>query len=305
MILLEFHNRIVQETLSSRFSASKAENVEITIADFDSVSYHISTPESKTKILVSIRLPCFHELIPIGVKDVIQREYGAYVAATTENDYDLTLQFDLETLSAPEKENLPHKVALLKRNLLACAFEKYFQLQKTQSSTLTATPTATPTILHYRQEESIFLDAQKDRVTIIFSIFFRDQDDIILGKVFLQEFVDARRNLQQAPQVLFSHREPPRELVGTDAKTGENFGYVTFVLFPRHYEKPASQEASINLIHTFRDYLHYHIKCSKAYLHSRMRARVSSMLKIMNRARPQQDLSVEKKTASGKTFVRR
>lgn len=36
----------------------------------------------------------------------------------------------------------------------------------------------------------------------------------------------------------------------------------------------------------FRDYLHYHIKCSKAYMHSRMRTRVAEFLKVLNRAKP-------------------
>ena len=34
------------------------------------------------------------------------------------------------------------------------------------------------------------------------------------------------------------------------------------VLFPRHTSLN-SRDNTINLIHTFRDYLHYHIKCSK------------------------------------------
>lgn len=34
------------------------------------------------------------------------------------------------------------------------------------------------------------------------------------------------------------------------------------VLFPRH-TNAAARDNTINLIHTFRDYLHYHIKCSK------------------------------------------
>ncbi len=87
-------------------------------------------------------------------------------------------------------------------------------------------------------------------------------------------------------QVLFSHREPPRELAETDARVGNNIGYITFVLFPRHTAK-ANRDNTINLISTFRDYLHYHIKCSKAYIHSRMRAKTSDFLKVLNRARPE------------------
>ena len=67
------------------------------------------------------------------------------------------------------------------------------------------------------------------------------------------------------------------------------------VLFPRHTCK-ASRDNTINLIHIFRDYLHYHIKCSKAYIHSRMRAKTSDFLKVLNRARPEPK-NLERKTA--------
>lgn len=86
------------------------------------------------------------------------------------------------------------------------------------------------------------------------------------------------------------------------------------MLFPRHFKDDASKKNTINLIHTFRDYLHYHIKCSKvinmtiygiitlpimiqAYLHSRMRARTNALLKVLNRARPEVKVT-EKKTIS-------
>lgn len=40
-----------------------------------------------------------------------------------------------------------------------------------------------------------------DRVTVIFSTIFKDETDRIFGKVFLQEFVDARRRaIQNAPR---------------------------------------------------------------------------------------------------------
>ena len=30
------------------------------------------------------------------------------------------------------------------------------------------------------------MDAQKDRVTVIFSTIFKDDDDVVIGKVFMQ-----------------------------------------------------------------------------------------------------------------------
>lgn len=68
------------------------------------------------------------------------------------------------------------------------------------------------------------------------------------------------------------------------------------VLTPRH-TNPGNRDNTIDLIHTFRNYLHYHIKCSKAYIHTRMRAKTTDFLKVLNRARPEQGTK-EKKTIS-------
>ena len=93
-----------------------------------------------------------------------------------------------------------------------------------------------------------------------------------------------------------------------------NICFFFAVLFPRHTSKD-TRDNTINLIHMFRDYLHYHIKvhlknltnhqkhvkvlslfqCSKAYIHSRMRAKTSDFLKVLNRARPEAK-NTEKKT---------
>ena len=85
--------------------------------------------------------------------------------------------------------------------------------------------------IHYRDEEAIYIKASHDRVTVIFSTIFREETDRVFGKVFLQEFVDARRRaIQNAPQVLYRN-EPPLELQGVtglaDGTNGE-VGYVTF-----------------------------------------------------------------------------
>lgn len=73
-----------------------------------------------------------------------------------------------------------------------------------------------------------YVEAKADRVTVVFSTIFRDEDDVVIGKVFMQELREGRRASHTAPQVLFSHKEPPLELANTDARTGDNIGYVTF-----------------------------------------------------------------------------
>jgi hypothetical protein len=85
--------------------------------------------------------------------------------------------------------------------------------------------------IHYRDDEAIYARASHDRVTVIFSTLFKEETDRIFGKVFLQEFVDARRQaaLQNAPQVLYSSREPPLEIRHLHGlRSSEDVGYVTF-----------------------------------------------------------------------------
>ncbi|KAF2352991.1 Actin-related protein 2/3 complex subunit 2 [Trinorchestia longiramus] len=284
MILLEIHNRILEDTVSVKIrnalNGSKPESIDVTIADFDGVLFHLTNPNGdKTKIRISICLKFYNELQQHGADSLIKEEYGDSLMETPESGYNISILLDLEKL--PEDwHSLVKKIGLLKRNCFASVFQKYFEFQeKGEESNSRA-------VIHYREDETMYIESKPDRVTVVFSTIFKDPDDVVIGKVFMQEFKEGKRGSQTAPQVLFSHKEPPLELQDTDARIGENIGYITFVLFPRHTNKEA-RENTINLIHMFRDYLHYHIKCSKAYIHSRMRAKTSEFLKVLNRARPE------------------
>jgi len=80
-----------------------------------------------------------------------------------------------------------------------------------------------------KKKNSRYIEAKADRVTVIFSTIFKDQDDVIIGKVFLQEFREGRKASQTAPAVLYSLGEPPLELKGLPgARVGDNVGYITF-----------------------------------------------------------------------------
>lgn len=298
MILLETNNRILEEILSLKFknalNGHKAESVDVTFADFDSVLFHVANLNGdKTKVRISVSLKFYEELQQYGTDDLLKRIYGALLSSTPEEGYSVSLLLDLENIP-DDWEKLVSKIGLLKRNCFASVFEKYFDFQERGEEGHKRA------VIHYREEETMYVEAKADRVTVVFSTIFKDEDDVVIGKVFMQEFKEGRRASHTAPQVLFSHREPPLELQHTDARIGDNIGYITFVLFPRHTNR-TTRDNTINLIHLFRDYLHYHIKCSKAYIHSRMRAKTSDFLKVLNRARPEPK-NVEKKTITGRTF---
>lgn len=204
--------------------------------------FHISTPESKSKIQISILLRCFDDLVKYGAKEVLEREYGPYIVEP-EPGFQFSIVVDLDQLpEEPEaRAALVDKIALLKRNIMAAPFEaafaEYYKLKEEASKyTSEEAPQGVREggevmAVHYREEEAIYVKASHDRVTVIFSTVFREETDRVYGKVFIQEFVDARRRaIQNAPQVLFRN-DPPLELQGvpgvSSTDTGE-IGYVTF-----------------------------------------------------------------------------
>jgi len=289
---------MVEDALRSRMEEEKPSGIDIKVSDFDGCLYHVGNVDGdKTKIIISIALNFYDELKKHGADELIQKTYGALLT-TPEDGFNISLLIDLENLPT-DKEALVKSVGLIKRNCFASVFERYFDFLEQEDEG--ARQSSERAVIHYREGETMYVQAKDDRCTVIFSTVFKDNDDIIIGKVFMQEFKEGRKASQTAPQVLFSHKDPPRELEGTNAARGENIGYITFVLEKRH-TNPKARENTINLIHTFRNYLHYHIKCSKAYLHSRMRAKTADFIKVLNRARPEVK-SKEKKTVTGRTFV--
>jgi actin related protein 2/3 complex, subunit 2 len=244
MLLLDYQNVLIQSILTERFSGTTPpSSIDQVVSDFDGVTFHISTPTSRTQILISLSIKCYKELLEYGAEQVLQREYGQYIT-TTEAGYNFSILVDLENLpaSAEEKEELVRRISLLKRNVMAAPFERAFdEFARLAEEAAKYTSESAPQgveeggevmSIHYREEEAIYIKASHDRVTVIFSTMFIDAVDRIFAKVFLQEFVDARRRaIQNAPQVLF-RSDPPLELQGLRGvgKTGEKgeMGFITF-----------------------------------------------------------------------------
>ncbi|VDL59143.1 unnamed protein product [Hymenolepis diminuta] len=278
-------------------STSKPSNLLAKVADFDGVLYTIVQKDGSNILSVSISLTFFKEIEQFGDSkaifnyysfiflQVLSKEYGNYLKSRADTGSNVTLEFDCEKLP-DDIESIATKAALLRRNCFASVFEHFFDYQVANANNPSAK--IIQGTINFRSDETMFVQAMSDRVTVIFSTRFKDADDVVLGKVFLQEFSEAKRRFDGAPQVIYQHRDPPKELQGTGAASGDNVAYVTFVLSPRH-TSATHRGKTIDLIHLMRTYMHYHIKCMKAYLQMRMRAKTADFLKILNRAQPAAD----------------
>jgi len=297
MIILDYFSPVLQETIQQRLDteADKREAVDVTLADFDGVTFHITNdPNNKSIIFISLHWRCANDLLKNGGDATLQAAYPGMIQDKPEAGYEVTLALNLD--STPNVAEMPAKIARFKRHLLAGPFKRVFEaIEKGQ--------TTNPINIQYRDDESFFIKPESDRAIVVFSIAFRDSDDAVIAKIFLQELEQARKTMSNAPSVSYSQKEPPMELRGLPQLAGKDHGYVSFVLFKDHIS-PAKREKTIDTIQTFRNYLHYHIKCSKAYMHDRMRKRVESLLQVLNRAKPEPLEPKEKKTIQGKTFTK-
>lgn len=77
---------------------------------------------------------------------------------------------------------LVRKIAMLKRNCFSAVFEKYFEFQKKRDVPVGERKRA---VIHYRENESLYVDASSDRVIVIFATVFVDADDKVIGRVFM------------------------------------------------------------------------------------------------------------------------
>lgn len=114
---------------TTRRNNEKLESVDVKVADFDGVLFHISNVNGdKTKIRISISLKFYKQLQEHGSDDLLKKIYGDLLITPPEEGYSVTLLFDLKQL--PDNyEELIKKAAMLKRNCFASVFEKYFEFQ--------------------------------------------------------------------------------------------------------------------------------------------------------------------------------
>jgi len=279
-------------------SSEKPPHAEFKIADFDGTMWKVSTPgENKNVLHVSVSSRASAALLANGGTDKLKAAYGANFI-TAESGYDASVQIDLSNVAANDREKIATSAGMLKTHLFTAPLLKV--MESAESGGNVAGLIDIP--LRSSEERMWIKQDGKERITVLFSVNFTDADDIVVGKVFLGEF---KKSLAGAPAVDFVYKNPPLELKSVkDLPRSENVGYVTFVVFDRHFKDDKKIKAAQTLV-SFRNYLHYHIKCAKSHLHTRMRNRVESLLKILNRAKQELDEDKEKKTATGRTFTRK
>jgi len=311
LILLEKGNRILYEAAHSTFerilvgdpnTEEKLEilPMEVKFCDFDGTRMRaMILPEDKGFMTVSLYIPCWSDLETHGVDDYLKNVYGDHVGSP-EAEYNFTLRINLATLPA-DYDALATKISLFKFHALGSPFQKYFKALATGK----AIPSGR---VRLTEDTTIYFSSKNDRCVVIFSLHYKEKFDEVLARVFLSSMFDVKRSdksLGPSPGVSYDAEVPPNEMkqdFGVQMKEG-NCGFLSFAILPRHVTNQDKVDQATDSLQHFRNYLSYHIKCSKTYFHSQMRKRVKELMQVLNRAKSvDEDAGKKKKTASGRTF---
>ena len=319
MILLEYESAILRNLLERSLDGNEELSGEYQFCDLDGVRFYVKLNKDKDKkkkkeeeggseeskirdILVQVFICCAKEINEqCDGEEYFDKLYGSIkTEPTTVKGCPVTfthaVKFTLFDKSAEEQKNLITLVSRLKANILAIPFLFVASLVKEKSN-------FAPFEIPYRRQsgESIYITPTDKGAAATYSIRFSDEGDKVIGGVFFQELSAARQRVPSAPAVSSSD-DPPSDLNAFNLPTRDQklFAYVTIGMQEAQLSDRKIQDTSYYMP-LFRDYLHYHIKCAKGFMHQKMRARTAAMLKILDEAKPEPKHKV-KRTITGKVI---
>ncbi len=115
------------------------------------------------------------------------------------------------------------KISKIRFEIFSIPFRKAFECVDNKTD-------GTNICIPLKGDESLYITPYSDRVMVTYAITFEDQSDVVLGKVFLQEFNDTRQKhtVQNSPTVIFG-KEPPQEMAKyVRAPKTEQFHFLSF-----------------------------------------------------------------------------
>ena len=146
----------------------------------------------------------------------------------------------------------------------------------------------------YRMDGRLYVSPKDDRVTVTHAIPLRRRHGQAARlRLSPKSLSTRRRSPTRQRRYVFSskrHRLRWKELV--DAKSLElppkhvETYYLQFAIMKQHVAEDKRAKC-LELVLGVRTYLNYHIKCTKAFLHTRMQDKVTELHKVLKAAYPQ------------------
>lgn len=198
---------------------SSSAQTGVKFEDFEETKFHVYEDDNGD-LKVSMASP---SLQYIAKQFDVSQELAGYFGktglkvASKEANYDLTLSLNKSSLNGTidlvlgvhlsgHLEEKIKAISMLRYEAMSIPLRSAFgSAQKRVDGQQMTVP--------MRGKEAMYILPYSDRVMVTFSLDFEDPSDVVLGKVFLQEFYDIRQKhtVQNAPTVIFG-KELPSEM---------------------------------------------------------------------------------------------
>jgi len=273
--------KIIEETQRLKDDSEATPIVmDVKAFGYDGVFFTFKTSGDKHRECeVSMTADVVSELMKYGGEATMEDIYEKYKPTVDGNT--VTLKFDADDLPE-DAEVVVDKIANLKRNLYGAPFDSCFHALKEDGVKLD------PIAYEYRKDGLMFLVPSEDNVAIIFQMYYPDETDQELAKILLNEFTEVQRSVNSSPATMFFEGKAPpaAKEVKSDIPNEKNSFFLQILVTKTHLKTEKQQKRVTSLLINIRTYMLYHMKCTKAYVMSRMRTKYDNLIKSLNRCKP-------------------
>jgi len=295
MIILPAKNQILLDTVFQRLIAEKREGCDVTLYDFDNVSYKVLIAKDTSNIMnVKLTAPYWKEIKDKGAEDAAKEIFEGDLAKVTDEGPELAVDLD----KVKDAKEMAEKIGRIRSLTVGGPWRKMCREIREGKP-------GKPLKIRLRDDTKVFLVPKADRLVTVFALDFAVKSDRIISETVLTEFASIRKKdrspaVQSGPLIGW-RKAPPDEIQGMDTSDCKGFlGYLTIVITKKHFDNDEKMQNSIDNVLGFRSFLLYHLKCAKAYFHSTMRARVKTLLKTLNRAKPNANAKAKQRKRAAK-----
>ncbi|XP_059632312.1 actin-related protein 2/3 complex subunit 2B [Cornus florida] len=301
----------LKEILLKLYSAERPMELDHHLHEFGSVDYHIqslasdphhaylsiSTPLLSQGILLSQGLPRYTVEMVKGIcSDVVE------IVEPAREGYQLTLRLDFTKI--PHHKDSVKMITNISTVQAVILSSQLREILRNVSSQDISQGMSKPIKLVYHPREPFFVIKQQAKITAVFPIRLKENSDVIIATAFFQELMDVGSSeaWAKAPLCAWSPIPPP-ELRGEPFEDlSTNGGFVSFDIYSRHVEGKRLDNTVWSLLN-FYAFLKYHVKCTRGFIQRRMRKRLESLVKVLQKASIEEDEDVKK--VQGSSCVRK
>ena len=279
------HHPLIVETITGMLTEGvDVSNISMKIADFDGTLYMIG---GLTESIIGFTLVS-EEVKSIGdaggYEALDQHLQGFQTARTSSNEYSVIIDKSQLPVVKQQRDIAVHEIAdklsIIRTVFLSGPFFTALATAKSGASLPIKQ-------INIRKNEKLWIMSGDGRAAFIFQIIYKDSNDTSLAKIFLQEFQDSKKTINNAPVISFGPAPP--DSISQFRPKAEGL-YLSLTLLRDQISNPVEQAKWLS---GFRQYLSYHIHSCKTYLHMRMRKRTDLLHNALKQAVPEK---LEEKT---------